>query len=164
MGPTSGPIGRGLLEKEMETLLEVVLEEPSGEDTTTPITLTESSSPAPVKEESKHTRGGSQDRGIGFLTMNTGPQPQRSNTVQVPPHSPENKPPKLPARAKTTATTHDKSALEPPAARKKSRTRVCLRCEKKIENGRWVKVDTGGALCERCWKNMYLPKVWNHSF
>ncbi|KAF8508376.1 hypothetical protein JB92DRAFT_2640971, partial [Gautieria morchelliformis] len=37
--------------------------------------------------------------------------------------------------------------------------RVCLRCERSIETGRWIKMDTGkGVLCERCWKNMYLPK------
>ncbi len=160
MGPASGPIGRGLLEQKMETLLEdVVLEESTEQNPTTPNSPREILPPA--KEEIRHTRGGSQDKGIGFLTMSTGPQPQRSNTVQVPPHSPENKPPKLPARAKTTGTAPEKSTLEPPAVRKKSRTRVCLRCEKKIENGRWVKVDTGGALCERCWKNMYLPKVCN---
>lgn len=38
--------------------------------------------------------------------------------------------------------------------------RVCIRCESSIDNGRWIKMDTGkGVLCERCWKNMYLPKV-----
>ena len=40
------------------------------------------------------------------------------------------------------------------------RPRVCIRCEISIENGRWIKMDAGkGVLCERCWKNMYLPKV-----
>lgn len=114
---------------------------------------------------SRHLRGGSRDQGIGFLTMSTSTQPHRSNTVQVPPHSPENKPPKLPTRAKTTNEQHSggsnkSSLLEPPSPRKeKRRVRVCLKCERRIEDGRWIKVDTGGALCERCWKNMYLPKV-----
>ncbi|KAF7323092.1 hypothetical protein HMN09_00089300 [Mycena chlorophos] len=38
--------------------------------------------------------------------------------------------------------------------------KVCLRCEKKIEDGKWVAMDgeKGGVLCEKCWKNMYLPK------
>ena len=41
------------------------------------------------------------------------------------------------------------------------RPRVCIRCEINIENGRWIKMDAGkGVLCERCWKNMYLPKVF----
>jgi hypothetical protein len=29
----------------------------------------------------------------------------------------------------------------------------------KIEDGRWIQMDEGNVLCERCWKNMYLPKV-----
>ncbi|KAF7294820.1 hypothetical protein MIND_01019900 [Mycena indigotica] len=36
--------------------------------------------------------------------------------------------------------------------------KVCLRCEKTIEDGKWVAMDEGGVLCERCWKNLYLPK------
>ncbi|KAG6853903.1 hypothetical protein C0991_012572 [Blastosporella zonata] len=36
--------------------------------------------------------------------------------------------------------------------------KVCLKCDRKIEDGRWVAVDNGGVLCEKCWKNMYLPK------
>lgn len=41
-----------------------------------------------------------------------------------------------------------------------SRPRICVRCERNIEGGRWVRTDTNkGVLCERCWKNMYLPKV-----
>ncbi|KAF9477544.1 hypothetical protein BDN70DRAFT_994858 [Pholiota conissans] len=38
------------------------------------------------------------------------------------------------------------------------RVRTCRKCAKAIEDGRWVSVDGGGVLCERCWKNMYLPK------
>ncbi|KAJ7219414.1 hypothetical protein GGX14DRAFT_356013 [Mycena pura] len=38
------------------------------------------------------------------------------------------------------------------------KTKVCIRCEKKIDDGKWVQVDGGGVLCEKCWKNMYLPK------
>ncbi|KAH0583592.1 hypothetical protein H2248_009213 [Termitomyces sp. 'cryptogamus'] len=36
--------------------------------------------------------------------------------------------------------------------------KVCLKCQKKIEDGRWVATESGGVLCERCWKHMYLPK------
>lgn len=162
IGPMSGPLGRGTLEQTMETLLEEVASDESPEDATK---VHVSSENQRFKGEGGvHVRGESQDRGIGFVTMSTSAQPHRSNTVQVPPHSPENKPPKLPARAKTT--NDHKSLLESPAARKEKarRTRTCLRCEKKIDDGRWVKVDTGGALCERCWKNMYLPKVCCSSF
>jgi hypothetical protein len=62
--------------------------------------------------------------------------------------------------------------------------KVCIRCDKKIEDGRWISVESPGrkgisagasfnagtaggeterkdkgVLCEKCWKNMYLPKV-----
>ncbi|KAF5358165.1 hypothetical protein D9756_001330 [Leucocoprinus leucothites] len=148
IGPISGPIFGVAFDPTMETVEEeIVIGGLSGE------------SPEPYpREGGRHLRGESRDQGIGFTTMSTSVQPHRSNTVQVPPHSPENKPPKLPTRAKTT-NDHHKSLLEPPVRKEKSRrVRVCLRCEKKIEDGRWIKVDTGGALCEKCWKNMYLPK------
>jgi len=39
------------------------------------------------------------------------------------------------------------------------KSRVCIKCDLKIESGRWVRMDNGkGVLCEECWKNMYLPK------
>ncbi|KAF9448027.1 hypothetical protein P691DRAFT_760277 [Macrolepiota fuliginosa MF-IS2] len=150
VGPLAGPLSRGLFDNTMETLMEEVALGASPQE-----------APAPyhaAAEQRQSTGEVNQDKGIGFVTMSSGP-PHRSNTVQVPPHSPENKPPKLPVRAKTT-NDRDKSLLEPLAARKEKvrKLRVCLRCEKRIEDGRWVKVDTGGALCERCWKNMYLPK------
>jgi PDZ and LIM domain protein 5/6/7 len=86
----------------------------------------------------------------------------RSNTIQSPrPTSPE-KAVKLPMRA-TTSPKHDRDnkALDGTGARKERvrKAKVCLKCQKVIDNGRWVSVDGGGVLCERCWKNMYLPKV-----
>lgn len=43
---------------------------------------------------------------------------------------------------------------------RKPRVRDCVRCGKRIEDGRWIRVESGkGVLCDRCWKNMYLPKV-----
>jgi len=33
-----------------------------------------------------------------------------------------------------------------------------VRCSSKIEDERWIPVDGGGVLCDKCWKNMYLPK------
>jgi hypothetical protein len=42
---------------------------------------------------------------------------------------------------------------------KRRKKKECVKCEKIIEDGRWIQTDTGGVLCEKCWKNMYLPKV-----
>lgn len=82
-----------------------------------------------------------------------GPLKGRSNTLATP-LSPEQKAPKLPTRSLTspsTATFDD--------ARRAKKKKECMRCERTIEDGRWIATDTGGVLCERCWKNMYLPKV-----
>jgi hypothetical protein len=62
---------------------------------------------------------------------------------------------KLPARSRSPARS-GAGKEEPKRARK---PKVCLRCERPIEDGKWVQVDGGGVLCEKCWKNMYLPKV-----
>ena len=77
----------------------------------------------------------------------------RSNTLAIP-LSPEQKAPKLPTRSLTSpyTATFDE-------ARRTKKKKECMRCEKTIEGGRWIATDTGGVLCERCWKNMYLPKV-----
>ena len=94
-----------------------------------------------------------------------GSKSHRSNTV--PGHQPQSpdggKPVKLPARSLTSVlgsaepSAKGKGVMKKEKAAKKVRT--CLRCAKTIEDGRWVSVDGGGVLCERCWKNMYLPKV-----
>lgn len=89
------------------------------------------------------------------------PRAYRSNTVQGV-SSPETRPPKLPTRSKTAgAPTEKNSSLDVNRVKKDRvrRTKVCVRCHTTIEDGRWVQVDGGGILCERCWKNMYLPKV-----
>jgi hypothetical protein len=45
-------------------------------------------------------------------------------------------------------------------ARHREKTLTCLRCSKDIEDKRWISVENGrGVLCDKCWKNMYLPKV-----
>ncbi|KAJ4487776.1 hypothetical protein J3R30DRAFT_3281142 [Lentinula aciculospora] len=101
--------------------------------------------------------------------------------------------PKLPARSKTERgskalhasgqqhhiTPSVASSSDEPGKRK---VRVCVRCDKRIEDGRWISIEspdgespgTGAGwssengvkgerkrksvLCENCWKNMYLPK------
>ena len=87
-----------------------------------------------------------------------GVKSHRSNTIQSPrPTSPV----KLPMRALTSPKFDRDKALDGTSVRKERvrKARMCLKCQKVIDNERWVSVDGGGVLCERCWKNMYLPKV-----
>ena len=100
---------------------------------------------------------------------------QRSNTVT----SPETKAPKLPTRSITSPTYQrdsskdssrtrgvvDEKSVEsvkeraPNVERKAPEKRKCIRCETTLVDKRWVQMDGGSVLCEKCWKNMYLPKV-----
>ncbi|KAI6166943.1 hypothetical protein EDD17DRAFT_1752278 [Pisolithus thermaeus] len=91
-------------------------------------------------------------------------KPNRSNTVPGP-ASPENKAPKLPARSHTNPSLPHVHSERVKATSKVARIRNgsaehhnCARCGTKIEDGRWIQMDGGSVLCERCWKNMYLPK------
>jgi hypothetical protein len=56
-------------------------------------------------------------------------------------------------RARTTPAMSSKDDAT------RSRPRVCTKCNKRIEDGRWIKAEGAGVLCEKCWKTMYLPKV-----
>lgn len=95
-------------------------------------------------------------------------KPSRSNTVPGP-ASPEQKPPKLPTRSHTSPShphVHsERVGLTGEVAwirnrgPVKGKNRICAGCDSKIEDGRWIQMDGGNVLCERCWKNMYLPKV-----
>jgi hypothetical protein len=84
----------------------------------------------------------------------------------------ETRSPKMPARSKTTHTGSSPVVAATPLRGTKTlressrdrtvdvkRERVCVRCEKRVHDGRWVQVEAGKVLCEGCWKNMYLPKV-----
>lgn len=92
-------------------------------------------------------------------------KPNRSNTV--PGLSPESRPPKLPARSHTSPH-HPHIHSEPVGitgqvvrVRERSKAkkdRICASCDMKVDDGRWIQMDGGNILCERCWKNMYLPK------
>ncbi|KAJ3818744.1 hypothetical protein EV361DRAFT_799150 [Lentinula raphanica] len=78
--------------------------------------------------------------------------------------------PKLPARSKTErgskalhASTQQHYASPSVASSNdgtgKKKVRLCVRCSKRIEDGRWISIESpGSVLCESCWKNMYLPK------
>ncbi|CAE6441772.1 unnamed protein product [Rhizoctonia solani] len=60
----------------------------------------------------------------------------------------------LPARSKTCT-----SASSTTSSVRRKRIRTCAKCEKRIDDGRWIKVDDGNSvLCEQDWKMMYLPK------
>lgn len=79
--------------------------------------------------------------------------------------------PKLPTRAHTTPGLSEARASaiaagsgtgnsgKKRASARKEKVRTCLKCEKTIEDGRWIQMEGGGVMCDRCWKNMYLPKV-----
>lgn len=106
---------------------------------------------------------------IGGSASSRGPgKPSRSNTVPGP-ASPEQKPPKLPTRSHTSPShphVHsERVGITGEVARVRNRgsakrkDRMCAGCDWKIEDGRWIQMDAGNVLCERCWKNMYLPKV-----
>lgn len=72
------------------------------------------------------------------------------------------KSPKLPARSRTTPAMGGKESKEEAAA--KRRPRQCTKCNKSIDDGRWIRAEGAGVLCERCWKTMYLPKVGGSLF
>ena len=94
--------------------------------------------------------------------------------------------PKLPTRAKTTPSTSPSSTSPSSTAtptsstghsngsgggattkrratdassRRKGGTHTCLKCGGWIEDGRWIRMEGAGVMCDRCWKGMYLPKV-----
>jgi hypothetical protein len=90
----------------------------------------------------------------------SGSRAHRSNTVQGVLSSPDAvKAPKLPVRAKTTTAENANASGEGRTKERRRKEKVCVKCRKMIDDGRWIQVDTGSILCERCWKNMYLPKV-----
>ncbi|KAG1891355.1 hypothetical protein F4604DRAFT_1705735 [Suillus subluteus] len=90
-------------------------------------------------------------------------KPNRSNTVPGP-VSPESRPPKLPARSHTSPhhphIHSERVGITGQVARisKAKKDRICASCDTKVDDGRWIQMDGGNILCERCWKNMYLPK------
>ncbi|KAG2077972.1 hypothetical protein BDR04DRAFT_1131780 [Suillus decipiens] len=93
-------------------------------------------------------------------------KPNRSNTVPGP-VSPESRPPKLPARSYTSPhhphIHSERVGIMGQVARigercKAKKDRICASCNTKVDDGRWIQMDGGNILCERCWKNMYLPK------
>ncbi|EKM55170.1 uncharacterized protein PHACADRAFT_255602 [Phanerochaete carnosa HHB-10118-sp] len=62
--------------------------------------------------------------------------------------------PKLPMRSHTSPGL----GLSRPESKRRAKTKTCLKCESKIEDGRWIQMEGGVMMCDRCWKKMYLPK------
>ena len=90
-----------------------------------------------------------------------GVSPLTSPAPKTAPLAPEgqrdsvSRPPKLPVRSHTSPTL-GKGAKSSSSRQKE---RFCAKCTKVIEDGRWIQMEGGSVLCDRCWKNMYLPKV-----
>jgi hypothetical protein len=79
-----------------------------------------------------------------------------------------NQPRTPPVRAHTTPTDGNfrRQDAQKPArsatvssSSKSKKTRSCASCDAIIQDGKWIPMDGGGVLCDKCWKNMYLPKV-----
>jgi len=72
------------------------------------------------------------------------------------------KPPKLPTRSHTSPTLGSgrPESGRGVSSRKRtvSKVKICMKCDNTIDNGKWIPMDGGGVLCDKCWKNMYLPK------
>lgn len=139
--------GPGALDRAMETLLEELPGLPNPYESTD-ATRNRSGS---IASTTSRTSGSSN------VLLATTTLAKRSNTVQSPD---SRRSLKLPTRSKT-GPPRESSALQDTERheRRVKKAKVCLKCDKKIEDGRWVQVDAGGVLCEKCWKNMYLPKV-----
>ncbi len=71
------------------------------------------------------------------------------------------KSPKIPTRSHTSPTLSSGRLEERKSAQRRPRTKTktCVRCVKPVEDGRWIQMEGGNVLCDKCWKNMYLPKV-----
>ncbi|KAI0723967.1 hypothetical protein C8T65DRAFT_704616 [Cerioporus squamosus] len=68
------------------------------------------------------------------------------------------KSPKVPMRSHTSPTLSSGRLEQRRSTQRRPATRACVRCEKTIEDGRWIQMEGGNVLCDKCWKNMYLPK------
>ena len=139
--------------------------------------LMKSKSTGHQPSEDKDWDGGRSSSGPPSSSRPPPPSPgaktHRSNTVQMPHSSPETRAPKLPTRSRTTPmldrgkqhdstiSDRDRDKVEKVGEKRErvKRPKVCAKCSKTIDDGRWVQCDGGTVLCDMCWKSMYLPKV-----
>ncbi|GBE82123.1 hypothetical protein SCP_0405030 [Sparassis crispa] len=89
-------------------------------------------------------------------TASSAASPFTFPTQLVPDSQRDSKPPKLPVRSHTSPTLG--ANRDSARGKKRPQVKVCVRCEKTIDDERWIQMDGGSVLCDRCWKNMYLPK------
>ncbi|TFK92297.1 hypothetical protein K466DRAFT_241142 [Polyporus arcularius HHB13444] len=68
------------------------------------------------------------------------------------------KSPKVPMRSHTSPTLSTGRLEQRRSTQRRPTTKACVRCERTIEDGRWIQMEGGSVLCDKCWKNMYLPK------
>ncbi|KAJ7125466.1 hypothetical protein C8R43DRAFT_1075714 [Mycena crocata] len=110
----------------------------------------------PALSKSKSTGRSFSPAGRDKVDMNDG---GRNNSSQRA-HSPESRTARLPTRSRNASPTSERSATRDDKREHRTvrKPKICVRCEKTIDDGKWVAVDGGGVLCEKCWKNMYLPK------
>ncbi|EED82478.1 predicted protein [Postia placenta Mad-698-R] len=76
----------------------------------------------------------------------------------LPENQRDSRPPKLPTRSHTSPTLGT-GRVEQARGKKRVKERVCAKCTKIIDDGRWIQMEGGSVLCDKCWKSMYLPKV-----
>ncbi|KZT71289.1 hypothetical protein DAEQUDRAFT_724238 [Daedalea quercina L-15889] len=117
--------------------------------------------PRRTLSDSRASRGPAKSTGALDRVMETlfeeGPSPLSSPTPKTAPLAPEGqrdsvtRPPKLPVRSHTSPTLGK-------VTKTRQKEWVCAKCTKVIEDGRWIQMEGGSVLCDRCWKNMYLPK------
>lgn len=75
----------------------------------------------------------------------------------LPENQRDSRPPKLPTRSHTSPTLGT-GRVEQARGKKRVKERVCAKCTKMIDDGRWIQMEGGSVLCDKCWKSMYLPK------
>ncbi|KAH9930727.1 uncharacterized protein B0H18DRAFT_993287 [Fomitopsis serialis] len=117
--------------------------------------------PRRTLSDSRASRGPAKSTGALDRVMETlfeeAPSPLTSPAPKSAPLAPEgqrdsvSRPPKLPVRSHTSPTLGKITKGRP-------KGRMCAKCTQVIDDGRWIQMEGGSVLCDRCWKNMYLPK------
>ncbi|TBU65549.1 hypothetical protein BD310DRAFT_971655 [Dichomitus squalens] len=132
-------------------------------------TLSSSTGASSYTQRTVSKSTGALDRAMETLFEESPVSPTSSSSSRIFADSPRDsvsKSGKFPTRSHTSPTlpsnrlTLDKADGKARSAStaKRPRTRRCVRCEKAIEDGRWIQMEGGNVLCDKCWKNMYLPK------
>ncbi|OBZ69222.1 Paxillin [Grifola frondosa] len=119
--------------------------------------LSQSTAASAYSARSAAKSTGALDRAMETLFEEDPTSPTSSATLFPQESQRDSKPPKLPVRSHTSPTLST-GRLDARSSKRSVKTRMCVRCERAIDDGRWIQMDGGSVLCDRCWKNMYLPK------